>query len=101
MNSELRNRATRRHESDSAVVEQNKAERTDSEVENLKDELAEKVEAWRGKAKKVRLRSSACSTCKDPELRCREKSDSTGNAGSCFLWGSYVRHSSQDAVFIH
>ncbi|KAI0343373.1 phospholipid:diacylglycerol acyltransferase [Trametopsis cervina] len=52
MDSELRNRATRRHDSDSAVVEQNKAERTDSEVENLKDELAEKVEAWRGKAKK-------------------------------------------------
>ena len=50
MASELRHRASKaRHDSDSALVKADQNSRTDSEVESLKDELADKVETWRHK----------------------------------------------------
>ncbi|KAI0820956.1 LACT-domain-containing protein [Irpex lacteus] len=48
----IRKRSTslkKRHDSDTAVVQQDKHVRNDGEVDSLKDELADKVEAWREK----------------------------------------------------
>lgn len=55
MDSDLRNRKTKRHDSDTAVIEQNKRSRSNSEVDGLKNELAERVETWREKVHKVGL----------------------------------------------
>ncbi len=52
----LRKRSTslkKRHDSDTAVVQQEKHVRNDGEVDSLKEELADKVEAWRDKVQQV------------------------------------------------
>ena len=43
----------KRHDSDTAVVQQAKHSRNNTEVDSLKDELADKVEAWKEKVQLV------------------------------------------------
>lgn len=62
MASVLRNRSSKRHDSDTAVIQQERQSRTDSEVEDLKDELADRVETWRAMVQKVRLSVSSLSS---------------------------------------
>lgn len=42
-----------RHDSDTAVLQADRQSRTESEVDDLKDELADKIESWREKVKQV------------------------------------------------
>ncbi|KAI0698234.1 LACT-domain-containing protein [Cytidiella melzeri] len=57
MAAELRNRTSqKRHDSDTAVVQHERLSRKSSEVDSLKDELADKVEAWREKIHKQQRR---------------------------------------------
>ena len=54
MDSGLRNRSKKRHDSDTAVVQHDHKSRAESEVEDFKEELAEKIEVWREKVHQVR-----------------------------------------------
>lgn len=61
MDAGLRNRANKRHDSDTAVLQQDRQSRSESEYEELKEELADKVDAWRMKVHQVRYRSCSSS----------------------------------------